>query len=393
MNKPLFHQYPATTRAVRGVVQPSTIRVLHVINGEHYSGAERVQDLLGQNLPEFGFSAGFACVKPDRFPAERQSRDCPLFEIPMRGKFDRRVTRPLCEIITSGDYEILHAHTPRTLMVASRACRFLGRPLVYHVHSPVGRDSTRSFPNRLNQWMESWSARRVNHLVCVSESIRAYMAGLGHPAHRLTTVPNGVPVVDNVGERSTPTDEWTIGTTALFRPRKGTEVLLHGLAALRNRGVNVRLLAVGPFESAKYEQTIKSLAEHLGVAGRIEWTGFTRDVPAQLRRMDIFVLPSLFGEGLPMVVLEAMAGGVPVVAARVEGIPEAIRDGVDGLVFEPGDANDLAARIELLVSGQADWNSIRHSALERQRCRFSDTSMAEGVATVYEKVLDEWTRG
>ena len=74
----------------------------------------------------------------------------------------------------------------------------------------------------------------------------------------------------------------------------------------------------------------------------IEWTGFTSDVRSQLARMDLFVLPSLFGEGLPMVVLEAMAAGVPIVGTRVEGVPEAIRDGEDGLLAEPSDPIDLA---------------------------------------------------
>ena len=61
----------------------------------------------------------------------------------------------------------------------------------------------------------------------------------------------------------------------------------------------------------------------LRLSEQITWTGFTRDVTAELLKMDLFVLPSLFGEGLPMVVLEAMAAGVPVVATRVAGMPEA----------------------------------------------------------------------
>ena len=66
----------------------ATQRVLHVINGEHYSGAERVQDLLGLQLPQFGFEVGFACVKPDRFPTTRQSAQSRLYRTPMLGKLD-----------------------------------------------------------------------------------------------------------------------------------------------------------------------------------------------------------------------------------------------------------------------------------------------------------------
>src|SRR5262249_50252552 len=116
-------------------------------------------------------------------------------------------------------------------------------------------------------------------------------------------------------------------------------------------------------------------------------TGFTRDVPAQLRQLDLFVLPSLFGEGLPMVVLEAMAHGVPVVASDVEGIPEAVRHGREGLLSIPGDVDDLVRQILRIVDGSENWQALRRSAHARQQEQFSDRSMASGVARVYEHVL------
>ena len=114
---------------------------------------------------------------------------------------------------------------------------------------------------------------------------------------------------------------------------------------------------------------------------------FTQDVDRELAQMDLFVLPSLFGEGMPMVVLEAMASGVPVVATRIEGIPEAIRDGREGLIAEPGDPQDLAAVLSRVIDGQVDWQSLRRGALKRQASEFSDISMAAGVAEVYRRVL------
>ncbi|MFT5301850.1 MAG: glycosyltransferase involved in cell wall biosynthesis, partial [Mariniblastus sp.] len=99
------------------------------------------------------------------------------------------------------------------------------------------------------------------------------------------------------------------------------------------------------------------------------------------------VLPSLYGEGLPMVVLEAMANGVPVVASRVEGIPEAVRDGIDGLIFEPSNPTDLAGKLERLVGDLDRWKSMSESSLARQRNELSDLSMAHGVATIYDGLL------
>lgn len=363
-------------------------RVLHLINGEHFSGAERVQDLLGMTLPDIGYDVGFACLKPRLFPEKRQSEN-ELFETPMRSKLDFKTIRKISHEARQGRFEILHAHTPRTLMAGSLIKRKLGLPLIYHVHSPVGHDSTRSFANRINRFVESWSARQVDHFICVSDSIRDYMLSIGHPAEKLTTVPNGVSVVNGTPERVTPSQVWTLGTTALFRPRKGTEVLLQALAILRERQYDVRLLAVGPFETPDYESKIQKLVSELGLADAIEWTGFVSDVAQQFQRMDAFVLPSLFGEGLPMVILEAMALGTPVISAEVEGVNQAIRGGTDGLIFRPGDANALADCVVDLIEKRYDWQALRQSALDRQRTQFSDVSMAHGVAEVYQNLLSE----
>jgi glycosyltransferase involved in cell wall biosynthesis len=371
---------------------PRAARVLHLINGEHYSGAERVQDLLGLRLPEFGFEASFVCLKPGLFPSQRKSRGCQLFEVPMKGRFDRNAARSIAEIARNGDFELLHAHTPRSLLVGSRVARASRMPLIYHVHSPAGRDSTRWLGNRINTWVETWSSRRVNHFICVSESVKRYMQELGHLQQKLTTVPNGVAIVADLPDRDAPKGTWTIGTTALFRPRKGIEVLLKAMALLRQSGADVKLLAVGPFETTEYENTIRTLACSLNIEKDIEWTGYADDVNSHFRRMDLFVLPSLFGEGLPMVILEAMANGVPVIAANVEGIPQAIRDGIDGLIFEPGNPDELAARALRYMAGKVDWRQIRESARKRQQENFSDSSMAEGVAAVYERVLAEFAR-
>lgn len=367
-------------------VQNEPVAVLHLINGQHYSGAERVQDLLGDSLPSLGFDVAFACLKPEMFPAERRSKN-ELFEMTMASKVDFKTIRKLRKLVVERKFEILHAHTPRTLMAGSLIKRSTGCPLVYHVHSPVGHDSTRSWANRINSLVENWSARQVDHFICVSDSIRDYMLSVGHPPEKLTTVANGVPVIDEVVSRATPEGPWVMGTTALFRPRKGTEVLLESLALLKSRKYEVRLLAVGPFESVEYQQKIQRLAHELGVADLIEWTGFVNEVGPMFQRMDAFVLPSLFGEGLPMVILEAMAIGTPVISAEVEGVNQAIRRGIDGLIFEPGNAKALADQMADLIDGKQDWQKIRAAGMDRQRSLFSDVSMARGVAGVYESIM------
>ncbi len=363
-------------------------RVLHLINGEHYSGAERVQDLLAIGLRRQSYEVGFVCLKPGKFDSERKSKNNQLDSLVMKSKFDFRFLGKLISLVRKHGYQLVHAHTPRTVLIGSIIAWRLRLPLIYHVHSPVGRDSTRRWNNWINQRVESTSARRVDHFICVSESLKRYMIALGHAEDQISTVPNGVPMVHSIGERSTPDGTWTLGTTALFRPRKGIEILIEALALLNQQNEPVKLLAVGPFESRDYEQQILQLADRLQVGHLIHWTGFVNDVDQYFREMDLFVLPSLFGEGLPMVILEAMASGIPVVAAEVEGVTEAIRHNRDGLIFEPGRATSLAARVKQFISGETNWQAIRQSALNRHRDHFSDESMAAGVAEIYDRLLD-----
>ncbi|HVT30210.1 MAG TPA: glycosyltransferase [Lacipirellulaceae bacterium] len=375
------HQTASSTPA------PRSILALHLINGEHYSGAERVQDLLARQLPSFGCEVGFACVKPRRFPSARETKSAPLVEMPMRSRFDLRVVKRIAEIIRSDEYDLVHAHTPRTALVGRFAARQAGVPFIYHVHSPAGRDSTRQLFNWVNAAAERVVVGGADRLIAVSSSVRDYMIESGVPAERIVCVPNGVPASKNSAERHPPTGTWTLGAVALVRPRKGIEVLLEALATLRSRGVNVRLRAVGGFETPLYKADVLGLAERLDLAEAIEWTGFTRDVNRELAKIDLFVLPSLFGEGLPMVVLEAMADGLPVIASRVEGVPEAVIHRQTGLLVDPGSVSQLAQAIEEAITGGVDYAKLSRNARSRQAEAFSDTTMAAGVAAVYRDVL------
>lgn len=379
----------AQSVAASPVAATSTVRVLHLINGEHFAGAERVQDLLAMALPQFGYEAGFACVKADKFPEVRHS-DVPLYELKMRNKLDVSCYRQVAKIVRNENYKLIHAHTPRSLMVGVLAARAAKVPLIYHVHSPIGRDSNRGFTNWVNTKVETWTLNRVDRMICVSNSLMGYMESLGHPAVKLTCVSNGVAAINDLPRREAPAANatWTLGTMALYRPRKGVEVLLEALAKLKARGTKVHLRAVGQFETPEYEAEVMQLVDQLGIADMITWTGFQTNINEQIRMMDLFILPSLYGEGLPMVVLESMANAVPVVASNVEGIPEAVRDGVDGLIFEPGSAEDLAKKVESMVGDSDRWNAMSDSAYERQRNHLSDISMAKGTSEVYGSLLN-----
>lgn len=365
------------------------IRAMHVINGERYSGAERVQDLLGLNLPDFGVEVTYVCLKPDQFPANRRARLATLLSYPMTHRFDVRPVYYLAREIRAGRYDIVHAHTPRTALIARLATLGLGIPIVYHVHSPVSRDSTRRIQNKINQISEKLALRDATRLIAVSNSLKTYMEEQGFPSSRIEVVPNGVPGPASYAPRPSPKKTWTVGAVALFRPRKGLEVLLQSIAKLRGAGAAVALRAIGPFETPEYEASIRALIDELKIKDAVTFTGFCRDIPAELAKIDLFVLPSLFGEGMPMVLLEAMAAGVPCIASDVEGVTEVIRDGVDGVIVPPGEVDGLTVAIGEFLTGQRDAAALGAAGFARWQNGFSDKAMAAGVAKVYYDLLSE----
>lgn len=363
-------------------------RTLHVINGEHFSGAERVQDLLALRLPDEGFPTDLAAVKPNRFGEVRQST-CRLEPLKMRGRLDFHVVGQIKRLVQRHSYEILHAHTPRTAIVTAIVARSMGLPWIYHVHSPVSCDSARAWQNRINGWVEWFSLRSATRVIVVSPSLVSYMRERGVATDKLVCVPNGVPSGNQVRRTRAIGEQLQLGMVALFRPRKGTEVLLEAVANAVSRGHHLRLRLIGGFETREYQQQIRNEIERLGLSQHVDLVGFTAEVDKELAQLDVMVLPSLYGEGLPMVVLEAMAAGVPVIASRVEGASAAIEHRESGMLVEPGSVSQLADAIEEFATGEIDHAQLARHARLRHTKQFSDVAMARGVAAVYRDVLDE----
>jgi glycosyltransferase involved in cell wall biosynthesis len=366
---------------------PARTKVLHLINGEFYAGAERVQDLLALQLGHCGFEVSFACLKDGVFAARRRALQAPLYPMPMRSRFDVALCLRLARLIKHQDFRLLHTHTPRTALIGRMVALLTHRPMIHHVHSPAERDTEQGWRNMRNDLVENFSLRGAKRLIAVSSSLEERLRERGYPAARIRQIPNGVPAADRSRRHYQPGQELTLGMIALYRPRKGIEVLLEAMSLVRAAGHHVRLHAVGPFETPEYERSVRARAEQLGVSQFITWAGFSTEVNAEFRRMQLFVLPSLYGEGMPMVVLEAMAAGLPVISTRVEGIPQVVRHGQDGLLAAPGDPVDLANALQRFISGEVSTDAMGDSGWQRQREHFSDVSMATAVAAVYREAL------
>ncbi|MBB2487065.1 glycosyltransferase family 4 protein [Mitsuaria sp. WAJ17] len=211
-------------------------------------------------------------------------------------------------------------------------------------------------------------ARKVagaDAIVCISQHARAQLMRIAAPQHwhKLTVCRLGVDTRDfsfSVPVRGPVARLLCVGRLA---PAKAQIVLLQALALLRDRGVPCQLTLVGDgVDRARIEATV----EQLGLAPLVRMTGALPQagVRKAMAQADIFVLPSL-AEGIPIVLMEAMASGLPCVSTPVNGIPELISAPQQGLLATPGDPLSLAAHLQQLIQDPALCRTIALAALDK----------------------------
>ena len=164
--------------------------------------------------------------------------------------------------------------------------------------------------------------------------------------------------------------------------------LIRAAYRLREQYRNVRLLIVGdgPIR-ADLEKLDAELQEgNAGEESPVIFAGARQDISRLLGAMDMFVLPSL-NEALPIVILEAMAVGLPVVATRVGGVPEIVQDGATGLLVAPGDEAGLLAALNRLAEDTALRAKLANAGREQVRAQFTIEQMVRNLETIYEELL------
>lgn len=171
-----------------------------------------------------------------------------------------------------------------------------------------------------------------------------------------------------------------ITTLARFVPEKSLDTLIRAVAILKTRSDRpfvVALVGRGPLEA-----TLRKLANDLGVERLIVWPGFREDVPEILAATDVFTLPSRC-EGFGLVLLEAMAASLPIVASRVSAIPEIVREGETGFLFEAGNVEELADRLQRLIEDEALRGQFGRAGKARLVTDFSPHKMVRQTMEFY----------
>jgi glycosyltransferase involved in cell wall biosynthesis len=306
-------------------------------------------------------------------------------------RFLGRAVRPIADLraldemtAALGEFQpdLVSTHTAKAGWIGRAACARLG---VAAIHTPHGWPLGARMPEpgaSLFRLAERRAGTWARAVVCVCEYER--QLALAHRLaqdHRLHVIPNGVRDLPEAPRASPAASRPRIVSVARFEPPKDHATLLDALAGLSDLEWQLDLVGDGPCEPAA-----RARAARLGIAGRVRFLGFLKDVAPALARAHIFVLASR-SEALPRSLLEAMRTGLAVVSSRVGGVSEAIDDGSSGLLVPPQDAPALAQTLRSLIGDAERRQRLGKSARLAYEARFRLERMAEETASLYETVL------
>lgn len=293
--------------------------------------------------------------------------------------------------IRRGRYDVVHTHISKAGILGRLAARLAGVPAVLHTYHGQAEELRGGGPaSRMYLRCERCAAAWCDALVAVSQGTaqQCLANGIGRP-EQYRVIHNGIEVTRFAGLRGSASPLSGcgpgphIGAIGSLTPEKGIEALLHVLPGLARQWPDVCLHVVG---DGRLRPELEHLAARLHLQQRVRFTGIVADVRPWLANLDVFAMPSL-QEGLPTVLLEAMASACAVVAARVGGIPEIVEHDVHGLLVPAGQVAPLEAALRELLQDPVRRERLGRAAQERVRTAFGLDHMLAQLAAEYERLL------
>lgn len=382
------------------------VRVLTLLDAYRLGGAETLIAQLARVAPACDIDLEVLSLHG---PSEDRSKLAPLLEeagvtphyLGVRRTLDVASFARLVRWIKDARVDVVHAHLEMSMTMGVPASRIAGVPVVstfHHVHRPLtGRASAR-------EKLAVEVATRGAATVFVSEASRVsfvdrYRAGRTSPAS-WKVVHNGIDTDyfhpwAGPGRAELPADLGLAGrrpvvtVLAALRDFKGIRHAVDAWPAVLSRQPDATLLLVG---SGPEETALRAQVAALGVGGSVVFAGMRSDVPAILRASDVAVLPSIYGENLPTVLMEAGACGRPVVASDVGGISDIVADQETGLLVPPGDSVGVGDAILRLLADPAAADQMGLAARARIVELFDAHRWARNLHALYAEVADAPTR-
>jgi len=368
------------------------MRVVHVVAPGVIGGLERVVQLLAQGQAHAGYDVHVTGIVNPACP------DHPLLEtlaangvtthpIALPGRAYRQERAALRELYRRLGPDVVHTHGYRPDVVDAAPARSEGIPTVTTVHGFTGGD----WKNRLYERLQRRAYRRLfDAVIVVSRALAGRLIRDGVPADRIHILQNvwqeTVPPLNPVTARQllrVAVDEFRIGWVGRLSAEKGADVLIDALRLVRDLPFGVSIVGEG---SAGEQRSLLARARRSGggVAQRIQWHGLVPDASRLFKAFDVFVLSSRT-EGTPIVLLEAMAAGVPIVATRVGGVPDVLTS-AEAVLVPSASPVALAAAIRAVYRDPAAAHARAQRARERLLAEFTVPPWVHRYEAVYRLV-------
>lgn len=362
------------------------------------SGAGGGPDKTILNSPRFLTDAGYyticAYMRPPEDPGFAELRKkakmwgAPLAEIPDHGATDWRILKRMLDLCKREKVKIWHGHDYKSNLLGLLLRPFHRMHLITTVHGWVHH--TRKTP--LYYWVDRVCLPRYERIICVSEDLVKACRESGVPANRLVLIENGIDteqfqrrltVAEAKAQQGVPAERSVIGAVGRLSAEKAFDQLIRAVHRLLQAGRDVELWIAGEGEE---RGNLEALIKELGVTERVRLLGYCNDTRDTYQAMDVFALSSL-REGLPNVLLEAMALEVPVIATRIAGIPRLIQDGDNGRLIEPNDEEGLTRALAEVLDNAELRARFQQAGRATILHRYSFAARMEKIRLLYDEIL------
>ena len=371
-------------------------RILKVVPTLMCGGTENQFMTLGRRLNRTRFDVAFACLRRwGPFVDELGELGIPLHEYRVatfRSVHALAQQARLARQISRSRTDIVHAYNFYGNVFAVPPARLTAPVVIASI-----RDRS-PYLTALQKRVQRYACQFADRILVNADAVKDWLIhDEGYDPTNIVVIRNGVDMARFDGapaserirrELGLPDEARLVVVVSRLTRLKGIEHFLHAAAALKSRYPDVCFLIVGetsPPDPA-YLRELQQLAEQVGVADRVTFTGRRSDIPAVLSAATVAVMPSL-NEALSNVLLESMAAAAPVVATRVGGTPEALSDGETGLLVPPGDAGAIVDAVSRLLDNRELACRLGGAARQRINDRFSVDRMVRATEALYEDLL------
>jgi len=312
---------------------------------------------------------------------------------------DARAIIRLARLIRRERPTILHTHTAKAGAVGRIAALLSGDarpPIIVHTfHGHVLRGYFNPFVSLAFRTLERWLAQTTTALIAVSPEVRDDLVRMRvAPASKFAVIRLGIELNERIASdeearRETrrvmgiAPDAFVVGWVGRMTAVKRTDDVVRALRKLADRGVDAYLCLVGDGPDREH---LERYAHELGVIKRCLFVGYQDDVSRFYNAIDVLLLPSV-NEGTPVSVIEALAAERPAVATRVGGVPDVVRDGIDGFLVRPGDPDALAERLAELAADPERRARMGAEGRSRVLARYAVDRLVDDVDRLYRALL------